>query len=78
MERGHAAGGYREALKQGADTLAGRAATGFVGCETIFVLYSMAGEKDTTIEWLERGFQSYTPMMPYHGCPAISRTELTG
>ena len=65
LERGHAAGGYRGGLREAADTLVVRAKTQFVGCDTIFVLYSMAGETDEAIKWLERGLRSYTPMMFY-------------
>ena len=32
----------------------------------------MAGEKDKTIEWLEKGLEFHDPVLPYLGLPAFA------
>ena len=65
LEEGHGLGGPSKALENAADTLAARAASAFVPPESVFLLYAMAGEKEKTIEWLERGLEARSPFMPY-------------
>jgi hypothetical protein len=35
------------------------------------MLYFFAGDKEKTIEWLEKGYEMKDPMMPYIGSPDL-------
>jgi adenylate cyclase len=50
-----------------ADSLAARAATGFVRPIRVAEFYASAGDRNRALEWLERAFEARDPGMPYIG-----------
>jgi serine/threonine-protein kinase len=55
LDRGHEAGGYREAMRQAAEALAARTNPAYsLGIATLYVY---AGEKEKALDWLEIAFQ---------------------
>jgi tetratricopeptide (TPR) repeat protein len=70
LERGHAEAGYRGAAKRLADVLAGRfGKPGGTGAYHMANLYVHAGDRERTLEWLERGYEVRDPNMPYLSGP---------
>ncbi len=67
LARGHAEGGYREAIRGAAETWAARSPTSFVPPVDVAELFATAGEHERALEWLERGFDARDPNMPYVG-----------
>ncbi len=63
LDRGYAQGGYRGAMRIGAETLAARSGTTFVRPVAIARLYARAGENDRALEWLERAVKGRDPNM---------------
>ena len=68
VARGYAEAGYRGAMSLAAETLADLFNTTYPAapCD-IAMLFMHAGEKDQTLEWLEKGFDTRDPTMPYIG-----------
>jgi serine/threonine protein kinase/Tfp pilus assembly protein PilF len=69
LDEGYAQGGYAEAMKRGAEFLIGRLPEVFCLPSDIANFYTLAGEKDKAIEWLEKGLEVHDPMLPYLGYP---------
>jgi TolB-like protein len=69
FERGLAKGGYEGALRGDADVLAARYAKGTdrSGAVGIAALYRGAGDKDRSIDWLEKAFEDHDGNLPYIG-----------
>jgi serine/threonine-protein kinase len=67
FDRGNAEGGYPVAMKRAADALAAHSRRANVIPSDIAGLYEQAGEKEHALEWLEKGFESHDPGMPYLG-----------
>jgi eukaryotic-like serine/threonine-protein kinase len=67
LEEGYGQGGYAEAMRRAADVLVSRLPEAYSLPFDIAVPYAMAGEKEETMEWLERGFDVHDPSMPYVG-----------
>jgi eukaryotic-like serine/threonine-protein kinase len=67
FDEGYAQGGYAEAMKHAAEALVSRLPGAYSRPFDIANCYAMAGERDTTIEWLEKGFEVRDPNMPYVG-----------
>ncbi len=65
LTRGYAEGGYREAMRRAAETLAARSRTTFVPASEIAKLYLQAGQDDEALDWLERALEANDPNMPY-------------
>jgi TolB-like protein len=66
LERGHAEGGYAGAEKRLADVLAGRfGKPGGVGAFHMANLYVHAGDRERTLEWLQRAYDLRDPNVPY-------------
>jgi adenylate cyclase len=65
LARGSNQGGYRQAMRLAADTLAIRAETSFVLPTRIATLYGMADEVDKSVDWLEKAFTVRDPNLPY-------------
>jgi TolB-like protein len=65
LARGHDAGGYPQAMRLAAETLAAQAETRFVLPTQIAILYGMADDVTNTIDWLERAFAIRDPNLPY-------------
>ena len=72
LTRGYAEGGYQGAMSLAAEALAATVEKGhaFIPFETAFA-YIFAGNNDRALEWLERGFESHDPNMPYLGLPVF-------
>jgi TolB-like protein/Tfp pilus assembly protein PilF len=54
IEREFEAGGYRNAMRAGAESLVSASSNSFVAAVDIAKLYAHAGDRDRTLEWLER------------------------
>ena len=63
--RGNAEGGYRAAMHRGAETLGARPGVPDRMPFTVADLYAFAGDRDHTLEWLERAYQAHDPNLPY-------------
>jgi TolB-like protein len=57
MERGYAAGGYTEAMRQAADSLAAGSHMATARPYFIADLYEDAGETDKALDWIERAYE---------------------
>jgi TolB-like protein/DNA-binding winged helix-turn-helix (wHTH) protein/Flp pilus assembly protein TadD len=71
LAKGFAQSGYRGAMRRAADALAERSRRSYVSFEPVAYLYISAGEKERTLEWLERGFKARDPNLPYVGAKPI-------
>jgi TolB-like protein/predicted Ser/Thr protein kinase len=69
LDAGYAQGGYVEAMKRAAEALIARLPEAYSMPSDIATCYAMAGEKDKTIEWLEKGFEVHDPALPYLSLP---------
>jgi serine/threonine protein kinase/Tfp pilus assembly protein PilF len=67
LDRGWAEGGYREAMRRAAETLAVRSLSTNVRGQRVASMYIRAGDKDRTLEWLERAYKERDPNLPYLG-----------
>jgi serine/threonine-protein kinase len=67
LRRGYAGGDYPEAMRGAAEILEARAASSFVPPTFVMRLYAMAGDREKTLEWLERGYAAHEPDAPYMG-----------
>jgi tetratricopeptide (TPR) repeat protein len=72
MERGYAQGGYREAMKQAADTLAAGSHLATTRPIIIAALYDDAGDTEKTLEWIERGYEVRDIDISYLGVELLS------
>jgi TolB-like protein len=67
VNRGYAEGGYRAALHRGADVWASRPPTFWGSTFMAATWYALAGDRERTLERLERGYELHDPNMPYIG-----------
>ncbi len=65
IDTGFELGGYKEALRQGADALVVYSQTSFVSPESIAEMYNYAGEKELALDWLEKAYEIHDPEMHY-------------
>ena len=65
INAGFKEGGFQGAVKRIADLLAERSKTKFVGPLHIAVRYSLAGDIDNAIAWLEKAYEMHDPNLPY-------------
>lgn len=65
LERGHTEGGYREAMRRAAVTLAGRSKQTYVNPVLIAHVYALSGEKDRALDWLEKAYQEGASLLVY-------------
>ena len=65
LDSGFAKGGYIEAFNNAADTLVERSKTTYFSPDMIAELYSLIGNKDRTLEWIERAFMEHDPNLIY-------------
>ncbi len=65
LTQGFAQSGYRGAMRRAADILAARSRRTYVGPTGIACLYMTAGEKERTLEWLEKAFEARDSNLPY-------------
>jgi TolB-like protein/tetratricopeptide (TPR) repeat protein len=59
LDRGYADGGYQAALRKYAETLATRPEAAGRLAWDITIAYARAGDKEQTMEWLERAYQAH-------------------
>jgi adenylate cyclase len=69
LNEGYAQGGYDEAMKRGAEALIARLPEVFCLPSDIATFYTMAGEKNKALDWLEKGLEIHDPGLPYLGWP---------
>ncbi len=67
LETSYAQAGYAPAMKRTADSLAARFRRSFALPWDIAFLYVQAGENNEALDWLETGFDTHDPSMPYLG-----------
>lgn len=67
LESGYAAGGYAEAMRQGAAAAVDVERSTYVPAMEISMLYEMAGDADSAIAWLHRAYDQHDPTLPYIG-----------
>ena len=67
MSIGYETNGYQGAMLAAAETLAVFSQQLYVGPWFIAYPYAAAGEKEKTLEWLEKGYEIGDPNMPYLG-----------
>ena len=65
LDSGFAKGGYIEAFNNAAETLVERSKTTYFSPDMIAELYSLIGNKDRTLEWIERAFMEHDPNLIY-------------
>ena len=63
LARGYAAGGYPEAMRLAAETLAARSRTTYVQPTVIASLYAYAGDSDRALEWLGKAHDERDPVL---------------
>ncbi len=64
LARGYAAGGYPEAMRLAAETLAARSRTTYVQPTLIATLYAYARNSDRALEWLDKAHEERDPVLP--------------
>ncbi len=69
LDEGYAQGECAEAMKRGAEFLIARLPETFCGPSDIAMFYTMAGEKNKALDWLEKGLDIHDPVLPYLGYP---------
>ena len=65
MAQGYEEDGYSGAMTSAAETMEALSKQAYVSPFSIAMMYALAGDKEKTIEWLERGYEMRDPMMPY-------------
>jgi serine/threonine-protein kinase len=65
MAQGYEEDGYSGAMTSAAETMEAFSKQTYVSPYSIAMVYALAGDKEKTIEWLERGYEMKDPMMPY-------------
>jgi tetratricopeptide (TPR) repeat protein len=65
MAQGYEEDSYSGAMMSAAETLAALSQQAYVSPFSIARTYALAGNKEETMEWLERGYRIKDPMMPY-------------
>jgi len=67
MSSGYEPGGYLEAMRSAAETMAAFSKQTYISPYFIAMMYALAGEKEKTLEWLEKGYEIKDLLMPYIG-----------
>ena len=65
MAQGYEENGYSGAMTSAAETMEAFSKQTYISPYSIAMVYALAGDKEKTIEWLERGYEIKDPMMPY-------------
>jgi tetratricopeptide (TPR) repeat protein len=65
MAQGYEEDGFSGAMTSAAETMVAFSKQTYISPYFIAVMYAFAGEKENTIEWLEKGYELKDPMMPY-------------
>jgi serine/threonine-protein kinase len=67
LDQGLASGGFREAMRRGADDIEAFARNNFVLPFDIAQICVYTGDNGRTLAWLEKGYEIHDPSMPYLG-----------
>jgi serine/threonine protein kinase/tetratricopeptide (TPR) repeat protein len=65
LDRGYAVAGYRGAMALVAETLVAQSRRAYVSPIDIAEYYAYAGNKDQTLDWIEKGLDAREPNTPY-------------
>jgi TolB-like protein/predicted Ser/Thr protein kinase len=65
VDRGFAEAGIRGAARRIAELLEDRARKNLAAPFDVAAFYAYAGDKERALEWLERGYETHDPSMPY-------------
>ncbi len=65
MAQGYEEDGYSGAMTSAAETMEAFSQQTYISPYSIAMMYALAGDKEKTIEWLEKGYEMKDPMMPY-------------
>ena len=65
IDEGYNEGGFRGAVKKLADVRADKSKTTYIAPCGIAQQYSLAGDIDNAIFWLEKAYEEHDPMLPY-------------
>ena len=71
MAQGYEEDGYSGAMTSAAEIMVEFSKQTYISPYPISKMYALAGDKEKTMEWLERGYEMKDPMMPYTGDPLI-------
>jgi len=67
MAQGYEEDGYSGAMTSAAEIMVAFSKQTYISPYYIAQMYAYAGDKENTIEWLEKGYEMKDPMMPYVG-----------
>jgi len=65
LEHGSHDGGFNAAMHAAAETLARRGKTRFINKMQVATLYTLSGDEDAAIKWLQEALEDRNPNMPY-------------
>jgi len=65
MAQGYEEDGYSGAMTSAAEIMVAFSKQTYLSPYYIAMMYAFAGDKEKTIEWLEKGYEMKDPMMPY-------------
>jgi len=65
LERGYKKGGYKIAMKDIAETMIALRETSYIPSWQICTLYTRAGMKEESLNWLELSYKEHDPNLPY-------------
>jgi len=65
MAQGYEEDGYSGAMTSAAEIMVAFSKQTYISPYYIAMMYAFAGDKENTIEWLEKGYEMKDPMMPY-------------
>jgi len=65
MEEGYETGGYFEAMRGAAESMASAAQEQYIQPYWLAILFAIAGEKEKCLDWLEKGYETKDPMHAY-------------
>jgi len=71
MAQGYEEDGYSGAMTSAAEIMVAFSKQTYVSPYPISKMYTLAGDKEKTMEWFERGYEMKDPTMPYTGAPLI-------
>jgi TolB-like protein/tetratricopeptide (TPR) repeat protein len=67
LDRGYAAGGYKQAMLAAAAALEEHSRTTYIPAMEISMLYELGGDIDTAMDWLDIAYDQHDPSLPYIG-----------
>ena len=65
IEQGYEKDGYAGAMRSAAETLEAFSQEAFISPFFIAFVYAASGDKEKSLEWLEKGYEIKDPNMPY-------------